>query len=1256
MKTKITILLCSLLFSFGLYAQTVNIEGDPYEGNPYASINAAITDAQDGDVILISGVHTESIVISKSITLRGTDPETDIIQAAASPSSDGSGSRVINLFRNDVSDVLTITIENLGVRNGNANANGGGIFVERITGLATLSNLIIENNFTSANGGGIATNGSNLEVVECTIQNNTSTVQGGGLILAPNNAAGVNNVVNIKQSLIDNNTAANGGGIYLNGNETFGNDYTIDLTIENSTISNNTASSAAGAAGGGGIWARSAVWTTNAGGDGSSVNTSLKLVHVTTYDNTHAALPKSGIQFTSTGGVQTNFSAYNSVIVNTDAIDKRSINFANSNTTNIVNCILGGLQNAGDFLAMIDDVDNNNERGITATQAGLSGILTDEGGKTRVITIGEDSAADNYCTATVPLTLPNVDQRGFNRVGTPDAGAYEFGGFLAIPCDVPTGASVVNLAATGASFTWDSFVGAADGYEWLVVEEGDDPNTPANIVASGDVPLLTITRAVATGLEDATNYDFYVRSVCSPGDESDWSSALAFTSQFQGNLIANSRFTEDALSSSIIPWEGYGINSRVVEPNGDFVGFINNEGAFRQDFAIVPGIEYAISFSYRWVTTPDRTGANLLNPVVRDPSIGGAPGIIETFTTTDNDSDVWYEANLSFTLDIDSSLDVIRLQFFKAGNTNQYELSNVTFVENITPVGDFVYKNGAWSSDPSTATASDNIYVFNGSASLGDITASTIEVSAYADLDVTGVLTISDQLKVNTEGFSYGKVTFKSEESSTAQLVGGSVDGKVLVERFIPAGETGKRAFRFVTSSVDSDRSILNDWQENTRSLPGFGTHITGSVEGDDGFDATISGAPSMFSFDNNVVTQSSGNAWFPVTNTNVSLLSAGTPYRLFVRGDRTIDLSANDPLPAASNTKLRAYGNLRTGNVTGDLGSNPSNFVFVGNPYQAVVDMGHVSLSYTGVEDGFMYTWDPNIGVDGGFVIVSLSGGVPNPSSSGVDQYLQPGQSIFLRTNASAGAKSLTFTEASKATGEHNIEVFSENNLAFINIRLYETSDFSNDIIERDAAGLRFSENGNNSINSNDAFKLGNSGENLAIVNGNTPLGIESRFLPQHLEEVQLFMNNLNEDNYTLRFHMENMPTETKAFLKDNYLDTMTELEEGISTYSFDASTASSTSSFRFSIVFETISLSTENPQLADFKVYPNPVNDRLFLEVGNNQVHSVEVYNSLGQRVMQSSNELSQGLDVSSLSTGIYILNINTDNGSMQTKISKQ
>ena len=98
-----------------------------------------------------------------------------------------------------------------------------------------------------------------------------------------------------------------------------------------------------------------------------------------------------------------------------------------------------------------------------------------------------------------------------------------------------------------------------------------------------------------------------------------------------------------------------------------------------------------------------------------------------------------------------------------------------------------------------------------------------------------------------------------SNALTTGQLdefsLGASITGKVEVQRFIPAGDNDLRAFRFLSTAVDSDGTIRANWQEGGLN-PGdagyeanFGTHITGSITGANGFDATGSGQSIFIAF-----------------------------------------------------------------------------------------------------------------------------------------------------------------------------------------------------------------------------------------------------------------------------------------------------------------------------------------------------------------------------------------------------------------------
>jgi hypothetical protein len=1260
---SILILLVIITYSWS-NAQTVNIDGDPYGGNPYSTINAAITAANDGDVILISGIHTETLSFNKSITLRGSDPSTDIIQAAASPASDGSGSQVISIFA-DPATPANITIENLGIRHGNQGGiNGGGIDVDKVTGLITLRNLIIEDNYTNELGGGLAIAGSNADIIECTIRNNEANKAAGGIILAPNNGAGINNVINIKHSLVDNNEGKNGGGIYINGNPNFGDDYLIDVNIENSTISNNTANSGGGAAGGGAIWSKSSTWTTNDGGDGTSANVRLELIHTTFYKNFHAANVKSGIQ--GTGNNNTEFSAFNSIIVY-DGTSKKAINFANLNHQEVKNCILGGLNAAPG--AFLDNATRNNVRGKTATFAGLSGTLSDEGGNTQVITVSENSNSDDYCTATVTgVTLPTIDQTGYTRTGTADAGAFE------VRCDAPTGVANINLASTAASFSWSANPSAGSGYEYAVVLSGDDPDIPGDVVASASL-ASGVTQTGITGLTIDTDYDFYIRSECGTGEFSGWSAAEPFTTAFQGNLFLNSRFTDlngdpslDIENDGTPEWSGYGTGAELDNIIGENVGFLSNtEGLLRQDFDVIPGVTYAISFSYRWVsgtssgnTNPPRT------PVIRN-DIDDA--LIETMPAVQTGSDTWYTYTYLYThptSGLTTTTERVRFQIFKADDNNQLNFYNVTVLEDrdFSANYDFVYQNGSWSPGaPSTATSLDDIYVYNGLVDItNNVSANNVEVSPWADVDVKAVLNLAGTLTAD------GKVDFKNDDNNLGQFEAGSLTGDVTVERYIPVATEDTRAFRFLTSTVDSNDPIFDNWQESGNSPEGFGTHITGSSTGADGFDASISGNPSMYTFDN-TFTANQDNAWNEIPNTDNTDLEAGKAYILFIRGDRNYDLSS-DPADAPNkDVTLRATGSLLTGSQTFVLSDIQDYYSLVGNPYQAIVDMTQVlnPTNSTNANTNFYWVWDPNMSARGAYVAVDLSSGaLSNPdnidvSSSEANEFVMPGQSFFVQT-ASNGTADITFTEASKDVSQNPTQVFSDNEITSINLRLYKTNDLNNGEMESDALGINFSTDASNAVDQFDAAKFTNPDENLARSQNGELLSIENRNLPADNESLALFTDGYTIDNYTFVINLSNLSTDVTAYLVDSYTGDQILLSDGDNQISFsvDQNMPGSIASDRFSILFDVDTFGIDDQQLtSNFKVYPNPVSDGNVTIKSNAIVGEAKIslHNLLGQKITEDKFEFDQNGEVNihldNYQSGVYYIQLNQGELSFNQKL---
>ena len=131
---KMLILGIVLFFCMG---QVNLVHADP-QGPIQDAINAA---PAGGTVDISAGTYSESLVISKNITLRGASSATTLLQPA------GSGQRVIRVTTGN-----NLRLENLTVTGGNLVSDvGGGVYLE--------------------NGG--------LELVSCVVSNNSADYGGG---------------------------------------------------------------------------------------------------------------------------------------------------------------------------------------------------------------------------------------------------------------------------------------------------------------------------------------------------------------------------------------------------------------------------------------------------------------------------------------------------------------------------------------------------------------------------------------------------------------------------------------------------------------------------------------------------------------------------------------------------------------------------------------------------------------------------------------------------------------------------------------------------------------------------------------------------------------------------------------------------------------------------------------------------------------------------------------------------------------------
>src|SRR5690606_6761866 len=83
---------------------------------------------------------------------------------------------------------------------------------------------------------------------------------------------------------------------------------------------------------------------------------------------------------------------------------------------------------------------------------------------------------------------------------------------------------------------------------------------------------------------------------------------------------------------------------------------------------------------------------------------------------------------------------------------------------------------------------------------------------------------------------------------------------------------------------------------------------------------------------------------------------------------------------------------------------------------------------------------------------------------------------------------------------------------------------------------------------------------------------------------------------------------------------------------------------------ILDNCNLSTNENQLEEFSIYPNPVNDILYIETTYlHTISSIEIYNNLGQLIKWELNK--NYVNCSDIPTGLYFLNLTLKDGLQKT-----
>lgn len=198
--------------------------------------------------------------------------------------------------------------------------------------------------------------------------------------------------------------------------------------------------------------------------------------------------------------------------------------------------------------------------------------------------------ANQWYTYNVPLTTytGNGKYIAFRTAPSVSGSSYSYMNLDDVEVEIipscfrPSSSTAINLTETSATFTWTAGQSAESNWEYVVVPQGQSAN-------SGN-PVATATDTVTvSGLAASTNYDFYVRALCSATEHSEWSNVFTFRTMNLAQEVPMSTDFSDPVDNAL--WtlaNGNQTNKWYINSNMGYNGsgalFVSNNGGTSNNY------------------------------------------------------------------------------------------------------------------------------------------------------------------------------------------------------------------------------------------------------------------------------------------------------------------------------------------------------------------------------------------------------------------------------------------------------------------------------------------------------------------------------------------------------------------------------------------------------------------------------------------------------------------------------------------------
>ncbi|MBV7269255.1 T9SS-dependent choice-of-anchor J family protein [Winogradskyella luteola] len=529
---------------------------------------------------------------------------------------------------------------------------------------------------------------------------------------------------------------------------------------------------------------------------------------------------------------------------------------------------------------------------------------------------------------------------------------------------------------------------------------------------------------------------------------------------------------------------------------------------------------------------------------------------------------------------------------------------------NVLPGTIYTYDNGWSPSNPNgVSTTADDIIIANGDATItSNISCNTLTVNPGAGLTVNSgvVLTALDEVVLQSTSTSYASL-----------ILDGTITGNVIY-------------LRHVNNAPEPGASTTNN---DLISAPLIGQSFGDfRIANPNILSGTIGGNPAFLFGPFN---PTSGNYVNYQPSDDTEVLDAGEGFRT----------------GSTDNSTYRFIGTVETGTVSIPIVSGgTSNWNLIGNPYPSYLNVqGFLNNANNAslLDENAVGIYGYDGAADDGWTIFNLATTTPST-------VITPGQGFFIDAENSG---SINFTASMRSTGNSDDFIVGRNSNPLVYLKLsintnsenYRTAFYFNDNASTDL-DLGYDASVWNSVPED--FSL-----HSYLVENDNDIAMAIQALHSYdLQNITIPLGVNSNASETLEFSIleSTIPDGINIYLEDTVSETITLLNN--ESYTITPNTDLNGSKGRFYLRFVNQSLSVNETNLENLQIFANQKQRIITIKGTFLNPTKLRLYDLQGRLVKTADlakNTSSQNIDVSNLSSGIFIVDIKTENARKVQKV---